>query len=112
MSEISVNNFSKDNPAESSNTFSTDDPVLSVNNSTSDNLTKSGNAFSADDPTVSVNNFSKDILTPGGYAWEGENLTGGVGIGDLMSGVVIGTEEAGGILHYRNRPSLPVIPHG
>jgi len=87
MSDISSNNFAKDVP------------------------TKSVNAFANSDPSVSANSFAKESLTPGGYAWEGENMTGGVGIGDMMSGIAPGVEEGGGILHFKNRTTPPDITH-
>ena len=84
---------------------------LSSNNFAKDVPTESVNSFANADPSVSANSFAKESLTPGGYAWEGDNLTGGIGIGDMISGIAPGVEEAGGLLHYRNRDNPPDISH-
>lgn len=85
--------------------------MISSNSFSKDTPTPSSNSFTSDDATVSANAFSNDNPSVGGYAWEGENMTGGVGIGELMSGIAPGTEEAGGILHFRNRTTPPDITH-
>ena len=82
----------------SSNSFAKDDP------------TTSANVAASTDPTVSTNVPARDPVTPGGYAWEGDNLTGGAGIGDMISGIAPGVEEAGGIAHFKNR-TQPTITH-
>ena len=88
MSDMSSNNFSKDVPTESANTFSDADKGLS------------GNAFAKDRPAESGNLPS------------GDNTTGDVYGTDEVLGVIYGDNNYGGLNHFKNRTNPPSISHG
>lgn len=101
------NNFSKDVPSKSSNSFAEDKP--SQGGSFSENKPTQGGSFADASPIVG-SNFAKDSPAKSDMIMDGDNTTGGVYGGDFGTfGDIYGQGVFGGITHFQARtPNTPI----
>ena len=84
----------------------------------------STNTFSDNTPPKSTNQFAAKTIETGSdtpvdkeiargtqHGWEGDNVTDAEMIESLYTAPHAGVGEAGGIAHFKNRPTPPEITH-